>query len=830
MHLEVIADKPVQIYHVQIEIEDINDNYPLFSANEFKLVIAESRLPGSRFPLEGALDADVGTNSIMTYQLSSSEYFVLDVQTYTQESKSLELVLKKALDREHIPVHNLTLTASDGGKPKLSGTAQLEITVQDVNDNAPTFSQLFYQTSVSENSPKGTFVVKVNSTDLDQGENGVIVYAFNKMMPSYVTSLFSIDENTGIIRVEGDVDFEKSNLYEIQVDAVDKGQYPMAGHCKVLVNILDMNDNPPELTVTSLNVPVPEDSSPGTVVAIISAHDRDSGVNGKVNCHISEHIPFKIKPTFMEYYSLVVNGPLDREVLSQYEVVVTARDEGIPVLSVTKTIRIEISDVNDNAPSFVEPFGTIFIKENNAPGSHIYTVSAFDSDVSQNSFITYSLIESTIDGIPISSYISVNPENGKLYALLSFDYEQITFIHCQVRATDAGLPSLSSNLTLNVFILDINDNAPTFSPPFIMASTVTEMVPRSATVGYLVTKVKAFDADCGYNAWLSYEFKDPAENTPFSIGRHTGAITLTRSIKTSEREEYKVFIVVKDHGEPEMSATTTVNVMVVETKENIDVEHKTHERKYEGFAEENVYLIMSICLITSLFLIVLIVYASVKWHKHTQEVNELRKMNVCSSTTGSWIYSQQLQYKMCMNGMFAPNDLILFTPNCAQQTEQDGTLNQPKQPHPDWRYSASLRAAMQSAVHVEGSAVLRQGPGGLEQQWPTVSSATPEPDGGEVSPPVGAGVNCNSWTFKYGPGNPKQPVPQIPPDFPENFIIPGSPAIISIRQDQPSAQDPPKSNNFITFGKKEETKKKKKKKKGSKNQEKGNNAADNSDQ
>ncbi|XP_063304114.1 protocadherin alpha-6-like isoform X7 [Pelobates fuscus] len=837
VQLEIIVDKPVQIHHVDVEIEDINDNYPVFSSNEFKLFISEMKLPGSYFPLEGAVDADVGTNSITNYELSTSDYFTLDVQTYTQKSKSIQLVIKKTLDREQNPAHNLTLTAYDGGKPKLRGSTHLHITVQDVNDNAPRFDQLYYVVSLLENALKGTVVTKLNASDPDEGENSEILYAFNKLVPQQVTSVFNIDESAGIIRVVGEVDFEKQNLYEIEVDAVDKGHSAMTGHCKILVNILDINDNEPELTVTSLNVPVPEDSSVGSVVAVISVLDRDSGLNGKVDCHISKNVPFKIISTLREYFSLVVDGPLDRERISEYEIEITATDKGSPALSVTKLIKVPISDVNDNPPTFLQTSQTISIKENNPPGSHVYTVYAFDSDISQNSFITYSIIDSSIDGIPISSYISINPENGKVFALLSFDHEQLTHFQCQIKATDTGLPPLNSNLTLYVFIEDINDNVPAILSQFSnIESRLLEKVARSAKEGQLLTKIKAIDADSGYNAWISYEFKDPARNIPFAIGSQTGEITVIRSLDESSTDEYRLSVILKDNGDPIMSSTVSLVILLVESGQELPEERKTQNRNNDDFSDANIYLILSICLISTVFLITLISYTILRWHKYTQEINELKQHNFCSSIAGSWTYSQQRQYKVCLNGGPPKNDLILFTPSYPQTGDAisaNGSLasdstGQPRHPHPDWRYSASLRAAMQGAVHVEGAAILRGPPVGLEQQWPTVSSATPEPEGGEVSPPVGAGVNCNSWTFKYGPGNPKQPVPQIPPDFPENFIIPGSPAIISIRQDQPSTQS--QKSNFITFGKKEETKKKKKKKKGNKNQDKGNNPADNSDQ
>ncbi|XP_063304110.1 protocadherin alpha-5-like isoform X3 [Pelobates fuscus] len=839
--LQVIVDKPVQMYHVDVEIEDINDNYPVFPAKEYSLSIPELRLPGSRFPLEGAVDPDVGTNSITNYELSANDYFTLEFPKYIQQVRSLELVLKKSLDREKMSVHNLTLVAFDGGKPRNNGSTQLIINVEDLNDNAPVFNQSFYQCIVTEHAVIGTLVIKLNATDLDEGKNGQILYMFSKLVPLQILSLFSLDKTSGQLKVNGDLDYENTNVYEIHVDAVDNGEPQFTGHSKVLVSVVDINDNPPEMTVTSLSVPVPEDAPRGTTVAIINIHDRDSGENGRVNCYLLQPTPFKINPAFKGDFAMTVDKPLDREIKSEYDVLINAKDEGYPSLSSSTILTIVISDVNDNAPKFLLSVDTIFIQENNPPGFKVYTASASDSDYSQNSYITYSLIDSTVDGIPISSYMSINPENGNLFALLSFDYEQVSYFQCQIKATDSGFSPLSSNLTLNIFILDVNDNSPTFFTHIADSiSSVTVTTPKTAQVGHLITKVKAIDLDCGYNAWLTYTFKDTAVTTPFALSLYSGEISLTRPFTESDRNEYRMLVVAQDHGEPPMTSVTQVIISLVESGEDIKIDHHFSVGTDTEFADANIYLIISICTISSIFLVTLISFTVLKWQKYREEVNQLREnYKIYSSTVGSWVYSQESQCKFYLNSVQAKNDLIVFTPNGAQSsgTEENNSSGQgailnssykPRHPHPDWRYSASLRAAMQGAVHVEGAAILRGPPVGLEQQWPTVSSATPEPEGGEVSPPVGAGVNCNSWTFKYGPGNPKQPVPQIPPDFPENFIIPGSPAIISIRQDQPSTQS--QKSNFITFGKKEETKKKKKKKKGNKNQDKGNNPADNSDQ
>nr|DBA30686.1 TPA: hypothetical protein GDO54_006640 [Pyxicephalus adspersus] len=671
--LQVIVDKPVQMYRVDVEIEDINDNSPAFSSSVANLMIPELRPTGSRFLLEGAVDPDLGSNSITSYELSASDYFALDFQKYMNQIRSLELVLKKPLDRERQSVHNLTLTACDNGRPRLSGTTQIVITVEDANDNAPTFSQPFYQCSIEENAIKGSLVFKLNATDLDQGKNSEVTYDFGKQVKEEVRRVFNLDKNTGEIRLKNKLDYETVKMYEIQVDAIDNGEHPMVGHCKVLVTVVDVNDNPPEMTVTSLSLPVSEDSPQGTTVAIISIRDKDSGLNGKVHCFISEPAPFQINPAFMGDFSLTVNGPLDREKKDFYEVNIYARDEGSPFLSVTKTIRVEISDVNDNPPHFQQSIDTIFIKENNPPGSHVYTASASDPDIGHNSFITYSITDSTIDGIPISSYITINPENGKLFAFASFDHEQVTYFQCHIRATDSGLPPLTSNLTLHIFIDDINDNAPTFS----LFSSMTVKTPKLSQPGFLVTKVRAWDLDSGYNAWITYHFKDLSLKTPFTISQQTGDISLKRSFTDSDNDEYRLTVVAQDHGEPFLSAVTQIIISLAEFGEEIKFDNYESKSTSDEFSDTNIYLVVAICIISSIFLITLIAFTVLRWQKYRDEVNGLKESyKICSNTGGSWMYSQHTQYRVCTNSHQAKNDLIVFTPNSSQSPGNENLENQ----------------------------------------------------------------------------------------------------------------------------------------------------------
>ncbi|KAM7140589.1 protocadherin alpha-13 isoform 9-T9 [Molossus nigricans] len=847
IHLEVIVERPLQIFHVEVEVKDINDNPPVFPENKKRIIIAESRPPETRFPLDGASDADVGVNSVLTYRIDPNDYFALDTQNNREQTSSLSLLLRKSLDREEIQEHRLLLTANDGGKPELTGTVQLLITVLDVNDNAPEFDKFIYKVRVLENAFNGTLVVKLNATDPDEGINGEIIYSFRRPVSPTVSNAFIINPTSGEIRTKGELDFEEMKFYEISVEAVDQGNIPMAGHCTVLVEILDINDNAPEVTITSLSLPVLEDAQVGTVIALISVSDRDSGANGQVTCSLTPHVPFKLVSTFKYYYSLVLDNDLDRERVANYSVVVTARDEGSPSLSATASVFVEVADVNDNVPAFSQREYTVFVKENNTPGRHIFTVSARDLDAQENALVSYSLVERRVGERALSSYVSVHAESGKVYALQPLDHEELELLQFQVSARDAGVPPLGSNVTLQVFVLDENDNAPALLPPGAggQGGAVSELVSRSVGVGHVVAKVRAVDADSGYNAWLSYELQPMADGTrsPFRVGLYTGEISTTHPLDEADAPRQRLLVLVKDHGEPALSATATVLLSLVDSGQA----PKVSSRMLVGatdpevpLVDVNVYLIIAICAVSSLLVLTLLLYMALRCSVPPTEgtCGPAKPALVCSSAVGSWSYSQHRRQRVCSGEGPPKTDLMAFSPSlppCLISSEKTGEreadsehLKEPRQPNPDWRYSASLRAGMHSSVHLEEAGILRAGPGGPDQQWPTVSSATPEPEAGEVSPPVGAGVNSNSWTFKYGPGNPKQ---SGPGELPDKFIIPGSPAIISIRQEPTNSQID--KSDFITFGKKEETKKKKKKKKGNKTQEKkekGNSTTDNSDQ
>ncbi|XP_041121098.1 protocadherin gamma-C5-like [Polyodon spathula] len=232
------------------------------------LKIPESRNPGTRFPLESAQDPDVGTNRLHSYNVNTNGYFTLNVKNLEDGRKVPELILDKSLDRETSSFHKLVLTAIDVGNPARSGTTQLKVMVVDNNDNAPQFDKALYKKYLNENTPPGNVAIKLKAIDLDDGVNGEVQYYLDDLTPDVVHKLFNLNSQTGEITVTGQLDYEETNLYAIDVIAKDKDNPEMEGHCKVQIHILDVNNNAPEIILTSLPSPVLENASIGTVITL----------------------------------------------------------------------------------------------------------------------------------------------------------------------------------------------------------------------------------------------------------------------------------------------------------------------------------------------------------------------------------------------------------------------------------------------------------------------------------------------------------------------------------------------------------------------------------
>uniref|UniRef100_A0A3B3XNS6 Cadherin domain-containing protein n=1 Tax=Poecilia mexicana TaxID=48701 RepID=A0A3B3XNS6_9TELE len=615
LHLQIILENPMELFRITVEITDINDNSPSFKHGEKRFEISESAVTGSKFVLEKAVDLDIGRNGIKNYSLKPTDNFVLKVENEADGNKKVEMILHKPLDREKEEEISLVLKAVDGGEPQMSGTVKIYVTVLDVNDNPPVFTQSVYKATIAENSQKGTTLTTVSASDADKGINGKISYALSSSIDS-LSDIFQIKENGEVILV-GEIDFEREKNYQIDIVATDSGG--LSDSSKIIVDVIDVNDNDPVISIMSKSDFILEDSPHNTVIVMFSVTDPDFSNNGRVNCRISENIPFAIKTSSNDFYTLVTDSELDRETASEYNITVTCSDGGIPSLSSSVTLTLQISDVNDNAPVFERSSYEAYIVENNTPGVSIFTVTATDADWNQNARVSYILEDTSVNGVPISSYVSVSADSGVIHAVHSLDYEQIKDFYFHIKAQDGGSPPLSSNVTVKILIQDQNDNPPqVLYPVQTGGSMVAEMVPRSADVGYLVTKVVAVDVDSGQNAWLSYKLQKATDRALFEVGLQNGEIRTIRQVTDKDAVKQRLTVIVEDNGQPSRSATVIVNVAVADSFPEVLSEFTDfpHDKEYND--NLTFYLVLALAVVSFLFITCLVVIISVKIYRWRQ--------------------------------------------------------------------------------------------------------------------------------------------------------------------------------------------------------------------
>ncbi|XP_038849864.1 protocadherin gamma-A3-like isoform X5 [Salvelinus namaycush] len=805
LHSQIILENPMELFQITIEITDINDNAPSFKKNEKRFEISESAVIGSKFVLEKAGDADMGLNGLQSYSLKPTDNFALKLENQVDGSKKVEMVLQKPLDREKQEQISLVLTAVDGGEPQLSGTVQIHVTVLDANDNAPVFTQPVYKASITENSPKGIYLTTVSASDADKGSNGEVSYSISNNMDS-VSDIFHIHANGEVILV-GKVDFEKAKHYQIDIEAIDNGG--LSDSSKVIVDVIDINDNAPVISVLSKSSSIPEDSIQNTVIAMFNVHDPDSDSNGQVHCGINENIPFTIKSTSNGFYSLVTDSDLDRERDSEYNISVTCSDEGVPSLSSSVTLTLHISDVNDNAPVFERSSYEAYIIENNTPGLSIFTVKARDADWNQNARVSYILEDSSVNGVPVSSYVSVSADSGVIHAVRSFDYEQIKDFQFRVKAQDGGSPPLSSNVTVKIMIQDQNDNAPqVLYPVQTSSSLVAEMVPRSADVGYLVTKVVAVDVDSGQNAWLSYKLQKATDDRAlFEVGLQNGEIRTIRQVNDKDAVKQRLIVVVEDNGQPSRSATVNVNVAVADSFPEVLSEFTdfTHDKEYND--NLTFYLVLALAVVSFLFIVSIIAIMSVKcysWRRERMFYKSNGNLPVIpyypplyADVGGTGTLRHVYNYEVCGTADSRKSDMKYVRPYSQSIISLDGTQtlpnaqrdklinddNQQKPPNADWRFTQGQRPGPSGAG---GPPEMAMGTG----PWPN-----PPTEAEQLQALMAAANEVSEATATLGPGtmglstrySPQFTLQHVP-DYRQNVYIPGSTATLTSNPQQQQQQ------------------------------------------
>ncbi|XP_020011622.2 protocadherin gamma-A10 isoform X8 [Castor canadensis] len=823
----ILVEDRVKLFGIEIEVTDVNDNAPKFQAENLDVKINENVAPGMRFPLPEAIDPDVGVNSLQSYQLSPNKHFSLEVQSGASGVKYPELVLERALDREEESVHHLVLTASDGGNPSLSGTVLITVTVFDANDNAPIFTLPEYRVNVPENLPIGTQLLTVIATDKDEGANGEVTYSFRKLLDKQLLK-FQLNKNTGEIKISENLDYEETGFYELEIQAEDGGAY--LATAKVMITVEDVNDNSPEVTITSLFSPVAENSPLGTVIALLNVHDLDAGQNGAVTCSISGSLPFKLEKSIDSYYRLVTHRALDREQVSSYNITITATDGGNPPLSTETHFTLQVSDINDNPPTFSHNSYITYIPENNARGASIFLVTALDPDSKENAQVIYSLAEDTIQGAPLSSYVSINSDTGILYALRSFDYEQLRQMQMQVTASDSGNPPLSSNVSLTLFVLDQNDNTPEILYPALPTdgSTGLELAPRSAEPGYLVTKVVAVDRDSGQNAWLSYRLLKASEPGLFTVGLHTGEVRTARSLLDRDALKQSLLVAVQDHGHPPLSATITLTIAVADSIPQVLADLGSIKTPADPEDSDlTLYLVVAVAVVSCVFLAFIIVLLALRLRRwHVSRLLQASGDALAGAPASHFVgvdgvraFLQTYSHEVSLTADSRKSHLIFPQPNYAdtlisqESCEnkdplsllddskfplEDPRLAPQAPPNTDWRFSQAQRPGTSGSQNGDETGTWPNNQFDTEMlQAMILASASEAADGSST---LGGGAGTMGLSARYGPQFTLQHVP----DYRQNVYIPGSNATLTNAAGKRDGKTPAGGNgNKKKSGKKE---------------------------
>ncbi|XP_065752231.1 protocadherin-8 isoform X2 [Phocoena phocoena] len=597
------SQEQFRLVHVEVEVRDVNDHAPRFPRAQIPVEVSEGAAVGTRIPLEVPVDEDVGANGLQSVRLAEPHSpFRVELQTRADGAQCADLVLLQELDRESQAAYNLELVAQDGGRPPRSATAALSVRVLDANDHSPAFPQgAVAEVELAEDAPVGSLLLDLDAADPDEGPNGDVVFAFGSRTPPEARRLFRLDPRSGRLTLAGPVDYERQDTYELDVRAQDRGPGPRAATCKVIVRIRDVNDNAPDIAITPLAAPgapvaspfaaaaaalggadatsstgpgtpeagaislVPEGAARESLVALVSTSDRDSGANGQVRCALYGHEHFRLQPAYAGSYLVVTAGSLDRERIAEYNLTLVAEDRGAPPLRTVRPYLVRVSDENDNEPLFTRPVYEVTVRENNPPGAYLATVAARDPDLGRNGQVTYRLLEAEVGraGGAVSTYVSVDPATGAIYALRSFDYETLRQLDVRIQASDGGSPQLSSSALVQVRVLDQNDHAPVLVHPAPANGSLEVAVPGRTARDTAVARVQARDADEGANGELAFDLLQQEPREAFAIGSRTGEIVLTGDLSQEPPGRvFRALLVVSDGGRPPLSTTAAVSFVV----------------------------------------------------------------------------------------------------------------------------------------------------------------------------------------------------------------------------------------------------------------------------
>ena len=576
----------MKILETKVKIEDVNDHQPEFPDKQVEIIFSEDDGKGVKRIIPNAIDKDVGfINSKITYKLKKihNEPFTLSVYKKVDGRSDLSIILGERLDREVKDSYLIQVIAQDGGSPSKESVLLVHVSVTDVNDNIPVFSQNVYNVSIKNNPSETSSIATLSATDLDSGKNGRVTYHFSTKTSDVATNHFKLNEQTGQIFLEKKFSLSNVLAHNLFVEAKDGGNPPHSALAMVLVNVINQQNNAPTIHLKFLSASgkdstsVSEDIEVGSSIAYVKVTDHDIGQNGEVSCDL-HYDKFKLQSLDTKKYQVIVKKALDRETEAKHEIIISCQDKGTPPLKSKSKFSIQVTDVNDVRPQFSMETFKFFIEENQKSRFSVGFINATDPDLGLGGKLTYSLLTNKKQKfLPFKI-----KDDGMISAIMSLDHEFQNIYKFQVFVKDNGIPSLNNTVNVIVEVTDKNDNAPYFTFPSVNPYNMDVVYYRHHSKN--ITHLKAADGDSQENAFLKYEIIRGNDKQIFSMNQYTGLLSFNRVLSQQDAGSYELVFVVKDSGSPVLSATTSMFFTLTvsnKTSEMLSAVHTLTEDKVD---------------------------------------------------------------------------------------------------------------------------------------------------------------------------------------------------------------------------------------------------------
>ncbi|CAI9732504.1 protocadherin gamma-A4-like isoform X3 [Octopus vulgaris] len=616
----------IKVLKVKIVIKDVNDNQPGFPIKAIDLKFDETNGKGTKKSLPNAVDKDVGIlNSQIVYTLKkSNEPFSLTVSKRVDGTSKLDIVLGETLDRESVSDYYLQVIAKDGGSPPLQGVLDVHITVLDINDNAPVFTQEVYNVTIKHTHQRSMPVVVLSAKDRDSKENSKITYHFSSKTSDIAKHNFKLNDKTGEIFLLQRFFSEQLKNYKLFVEAKDGGNPPLSSIATVIVNLINQQNNAPEIDVNFVSevqkniAAISEGMKVGSFIAYVSVIDKDVGLNGEVHCTLNSE-KFQLLNLGSNEYKIIIKKEVDREKQDHYSIKISCQDKGSPPLWTERKFSIQVIDVNDVQPHFTKDTFKFLTYENEEPNFPVGFINATDPDLGDGGQLLFSVINDNQYPVPfqITNY-------GFLSTTKALDREQSKSYVFKVSVSDNGTPPLNSTANIIVEVMDENDNAPYFTFPSVNPFSLdVHYHPQSKND---ITVLRASDRDSRENAFLTFLILAGNNKQLFTINPHSGVLAFSRPVYQNDAGSYNLLLVVKDSGSPVLSATTTLSLTLTVSNRTSPMLTAAHIQSSDMIDINLVIIIVVTAVVISIAIVVIITICIVRCNRrrtmlHTAAMN-----------------------------------------------------------------------------------------------------------------------------------------------------------------------------------------------------------------